>query len=295
MGRKKRTQWDDSAYLNDRTYQDIYARIKGYAISVYEWLNLPDTVDERYMELALFERGTALWFQNDVTGDNNVLECTFGGELNIYRVPIWRTAYSVNGFQQQCTIEDSVMIFNNYLRSPTSIAVEMYARRLWEIQRTIDVNVKVQKTPILAQGTESQQLSLQNIWMNYDGNQPFMITDKSFDLDTFKVFQIGAPYVADKLYSLKQRLWNECLTVIGIENANTEKKERLVTDEVEDNNGQIAASRYFALNARKQACDQINKMFGLNIDVRFRKLTMGDDGQLDTDGGEDIGKIYDPS
>jgi len=56
---------------------------------------------------------------------------------------------------------------------------------------------------------------------------------------------------------------------LGLNNANQDKKERLVTDEVSANDEQVMASRNIHLKARKTAADKINKMFGLNINVKF--------------------------
>ena len=120
--------------------------------------------------------------------------------------------------------------------------------------------------------------------MQYDGNEPFIFGDKSLDLDGVKVLNTNAPFIADKLQVLKRQIWNEALTYIGIENANSEKRERLVTDEVTSNLGGVYAQRLTRLNARKQACKQINDMFGLDIDVKFRseiENVMTDDEYLD--------------
>ena len=59
------------------------------------------------------------------------------------------------------------------------------------------------------------------------------------------------------------------LTYFGIENANTEKRERLVTDEITSNMGGVAISRNSRMNAREQACKEINRLFGLEVSVDF--------------------------
>ena len=167
--------------------------------------------------------------------------------------------------------------------------VEMYARRLYEIERTIDVNVKAQKTPILIRATENQRLTMKNLYMQYDGNEPFIFGDKQLDMDGIKVLKTDAPYVADKLNILKRQIWNEALTYLGIENSNTEKRERLVSDEITSNLGGVAAQRFCRLNARRKAAEQINKMFGLNIQVDFReevKTMFQDNNEDDTEEKE---------
>lgn len=269
MGKRKREKWE-SALLNNNTYLQYYNRLLELAINMYEWKNLPDTVDERFLELTLFSDGMAVFFRDDILGEL-CLQCMIGGELDVYRIPIDRTAYATNGYQMHLNIQNSVIIFNNYSHTNSMLDVEMYARRLYEIERTIDVNVKAQKTPVLVRATENQRLTMKNLYMQYDGNEPFIFGDNNLDMDAIKVLPTNAPYVADKLNILKRQIWNEALTYLGIENSNTEKKERLVSDEVNSNLGGVAAQRFCRLNARRKAADQINKMFGLNIEVNFRE------------------------
>lgn len=269
MGKGKREKWE-SALLNNRTYLQFYNRLLELAINMYEWKNLPNTVDERFLELSLFSDGMAVFFRDDILGEL-CLQCMIGGELDVYRIPIDRTAYATNGYQMRLNNQNSVIIFNNYTHTNSMLDVEMYARRLYEIERTIDVNVKAQKTPIIVRATENQRLTMKNLYMQYDGNEPFIFGDNNLDMDAIKVLSTNAPYVADKLNILKRQIWNEALTYLGIENSNTEKKERLVSDEVNSNLGGVAAQRFCRLNARRKAADQINKMFGLNIKVDFRE------------------------
>lgn len=270
MGKGKREKWE-SALLNNRTYLQYYNRLLELAINMYEWKNLPDTVDERFLELTLFSDGMAVFFQDDGGLGYLCLQCMIGGELDVYRIPIDRTAYSTNGYQMHLNNQNSVIIFNNYTHTNSMLDVEMYARRLYEIERTIDVNVKAQKTPVLIRATENQRLTMKNLYMQYEGNEPFIFGDKQLDMDGVKVLKTDAPYVADKLNILKRQIWNEALTYLGIENSNTEKRERLVSDEITSNLGGVVAQRFCRLNARRKAAEQINKMFGLNIQVDFRE------------------------
>ena len=268
MGRRK-TEFGESASTNVRTYDMFFQRLMELAINSFQWINLPDTIDPRFLELVLFEQGQAIFFKDEVIG-YLALMCTATAPFDVYNVPMRRRAYSSNnGYQKDLTIQDSVIIYNNYLRTNGFLELTQYARRLCEIQRTIDVNVVAQKTPLLLQCSENQRLTLKNVYMQYSGNQPAIFGEKNLMPDSVKVLNTQAPYVADKLQILKRQVWNEALTFLGIENANTEKKERLVSDEVNSNLGSVYAQRMARLNARKDACEKINRMFGLNIDVRY--------------------------
>ena len=270
MGRrnKDRNFWD-SAMMNNATYIQYYNRLTELAISMFEWVNLPEEIDPRFLELVLFAKGKAVFFKDPEIG-YMALMVTDMGPMNAYRVPLQRTAYASNGYNAQLTIDDSVMIYNNYLRKPSKLDVEMFSRRLYNIDRTIDINVNGQKTPILVQCEETQKLTLENLYMQYDGNKPVIYGDSALQNQPLKSIQTGVPYVADKLTMLKTQYWNEALTYLGISNLNIQKKERLVSDEVARNLGGVIASRYSRLNARKDACKEINKMFGLDVDVEYR-------------------------
>lgn len=268
MSKSAKRRWQ-SAELNNKTYIDYYNRLMELALNVFEWENLPPSVDERFLELTLYEMGYCLYFNDEIIG-NLALTCTIGGQLDVYRIPVLRRAYAVNGYNKMCSTKDSVLIFNNYLHTPTQLTIELFARRLYEIERAIDVNVKAQKTPTLILCSEQQRLTMQNLYMQYDGNEPFIFGDKNMDIEGIKSLKTDAPFVADKLEILKHQIWNEALTFCGIENSNQDKKERLVSDEVGSNYGNIEAQRNVMLNVRKQACKKINAMFGTNIDVHFR-------------------------
>lgn len=266
--------WD--MVRNNVTFQDYYCRLKNYALNMFEWVNLPPTCDERFLELTLFDKGFAIFFENADNGAPMATMSTIGGELNVYQIPTYRRAYAVNGFQQDCNMLDSVLIFNNYLHTPTVLTIEQYAYRLYIVQRAIDTNLNGQKTPILIRASEENRLSLENIYSQYNGNAQAIIVSKDFDPESINVLDTHVDYIADKLEAQKHMIWNEALSFLGIRNANTDKKERLIVSEAESVDGQVEASRFVMLNSRRQACREINAMFGLNLDVRFRTVQQGD-------------------
>lgn len=283
MGRKRKTKFAESLYMNDRTYIQYYNRLTELATTMFSWKNLPNTIDARFLEMTLFSDGVAVFFKDDVMGFL-ALQCMIGGNLNVYRIPIDRTAYATNGYNQKLNATNSVLIFNNYLHTNSTLDVEMFSKRLYNLDRAIDVNANAQKTPVLIQCDDTEKLTMINLYKEYDGNQPFIFGSKSLNTKGLTVLKTDAPYVADKLYTLKTQIWNEALTYLGISNTNTTKKERMITDEVQKNMGGVIASRYSRLEMRKQACKEINEMFGLNIDVEYRS-----DFDVDPFEGESVG------
>lgn len=291
MSRRKNRQFWESGILNNATFRQYYNRLVELSISMFEWKNLPDTVDPRFLELTLFTDGQAVFFEDEVMG-YLCLQNILGGQFDVYRIPVDRRAYAVNGYQKRLDNTDSVIIWNNYLHTNSMLDVQMFAKRLYNLDRAIDVNANAQKTPILLLCDESERLSLENIYMQYDGNMPVIKAQKSLNPNAFTVLNTDAPYVADKLYQLKTQIWNEALTYLGISNINITKKERLITDEVTRNQGGTIASRYSRLQSRREACKKINDMFGLDIwcDYRedFQEIEESDDtikGDPNSDGG----------
>lgn len=255
---------------NNDVFMDYLTRMEDIAINMFEWSGLPDTVDERYIEFVLCEYGYLVYFNDDILGDL-VATAMIGGQLDNYRIPTYRRAYANNGYQKDLDQNNSVLIFNNYLHLPSMNNIILYAQRLADLDRTIEVNARAQKTPVMVACDETQVFTLKQAYEQFDENMPVLFGTKNLDLNSLTCLKTDAPFVADKLYTLKRQIWNEFLSIYGIENANSEKKERLVTDEVVSNLGGVQAQRYVMLNARRQAAKQINKMFNTDIEVNFRQ------------------------
>lgn len=270
MGRRNKTFFEESAQLNNRTYLQYIEHLTELSISMFEYKNLPDTIDWRFLEMTLFEKGQALWFKDEVVGDLVTMFAS-NGPFNFYRVPINRHAYAVNGYQNDLTDKNSVIIYNNMIRTNSILDVKMYARRLYNIDRAIDINVNAQKTPVLIVCDQEQRLTMLNMYKEFDGNAPAIFADKAIDLSQIKVLTTEAPFLANKLFDIKNMTWNEALTRLGISNSSYQKKERLVSDEVARSQGGTIASRYSRLEMRREAIDKINKMFGHNIEVNYRE------------------------
>lgn len=279
MGKKERKprpinelEFDESLLDNANSFMNYYQRLTDIGLNCFKWNNLPDTIDERFLELTLYEDGMAIFFKDeDLDGQPYLaLQVRIGGLLNVYRIPMERTAYATNGYQMRLNEKNSVIIWNNRIHTPSKSDVALFSKRLYNIDRTIDVNVDGQKFPIVITCDEKQRLTMMNLYMKYKGNQPFIFGGKDLDLNAIKVLNTNSPYVADKLYLLKEKYWNEALTYLGIPNVGNDKKERMITSEVDSTMGGVFANRLSRLNARQQACEEINRMFGLDISVEYR-------------------------
>ena len=262
----------EAQIMNVDTYTYWYARLVEIAIAGFEWKNLPPEIDPHFLEMILCFDGKALFYFDDDLGEYVALQFFNSSTLDIYREPFKRTAFSpaVNFRHKALDESESVIIWNNGLHLPEILPLRLYARRIAECERTIDVNVKGQKTPKIIRSTNEERLTIENLFKKYDGNIPFIFGSKNLaDMQDITVLDTTVPFVADKIQILKRQIFNEALTYFGIENANSEKKERLVSDEVASNYGGVDIARRTRLNARKLACRKINERFGLNIDVEF--------------------------
>ena len=282
MGRR-RTNFDESLRRNNGTYRFYLDRLTELSISMFDWQNMPDSIDARFLETTLFLNGSVVFFKDEDLRDEQIegnedgtllaLPVAMNGNFDLYNVPTRRTAYATNGYNRNLTNKDSVIVYNNMIRTNSVQTCTVYARRLWNLDRAIDVNANAQKTPVLIRCNDSERLTLVNAYQKWEGNEPVIYGTKDFDPNSISVLRTDAPYVARDLYELKTQIWNEALTYLGISNMNFQKRERLVTDEVIRNQGGTIASRYSRLEARREACKKINRMFGTNIEVYFRDDT----------------------
>lgn len=254
--------------INNATYSDYMDRLKLVAISLFTWKNLDKLCGfgaSRFIENALYEDGKACVLNDPKLGYLG-LRVTVNGKLNTYNLPTAVEAYSIT-YHKKWALEDVVYIMNNELQLPTFRSTQLASYRLYEIQRTIDTNVKAQKTPVVLETDTKSRLTLENLFNQYDGNIPFIFGRKGMDLDKkINAIKTDAPYVADKLTMLKHEVWNEFITFLGINNANTDKKERLISDEAKSNDELIAYYFYCFYKTRKKAADEINEKYKLKGD-----------------------------
>lgn len=276
--------------IDQLTFNDYLRRLTLLARAVFRWEGLPNGIDEKFIEKYLFAEGRCMFFKDFEKGWM-VAKCTDAGSLNYYDEPTKLTPVATNYTPEEPRSyqngDECVVIYNNDLASPTLDTIRLYAARLTEIQRTADINIIAQKTPVIVTGSEKQRLSLRAVIRAWMGNEPIIHGDKNLEGLDLKVLNTAAPVVFDKLSIEKNKLWNECMTFLGINNANIDKRERLVDDEVQANNEQIALSAHIMLKARERAAEAISEMTGSKVTVTMRKLSAPPcDAQEGTEGGD---------
>lgn len=272
----------DAILMNDQTYIDYLERMKKIALSMFEWVNLPQSMNARFLEMCLYYNGQAAILYDENYGYINTMAAD-GGYINIYGLPTELNCYSYR-FNDRRSLymtdtgeekdKECILVMNNFERIPTQASVTLFAYRLAEAQRTADVNIKAQRTPILITTDQKQYFSMKKMYEEYDGNTPAIFADKNIITpDALKAIKTDAPFIAQNIMDYKREIWNEFLTFLGIANL-SEKRERLISSEIDSNNELINLNLQALLIPRKEACKQFNEKYGLMgekaIDVKVR-------------------------
>ena len=285
-------KFTDTLLVNNNTYIDYLERLKKVAMSIFEWINLPSSMNARWLERSLYYMGQAALLKDKKYGFINT-NCSSAGYVNIYGLPTKLNCYSFE-YQTQRKLytglnplsnkkdkekadnEECILVLNNWEAIPTCSTIELFAYRLYEAESTAFTNIRAQKTPVMILVDEKQRVLMENLYNQYNGNQPFIFGDKNLlDHASIEAIRTDAPFIADKVMDYKKEIWNEALTFLGINNVIVDKKERLITDEANQNNELINLNLQSYLAPRLEACKQFNEKFGLTgtdkeISVRVR-------------------------
>ena len=271
-------------FSNESAIADYENRMMRICLSMFEWVNLPESMNQRFLEKSLYFFGRASLLYSEKYGYIN-LNCASDGFINLYDLPTKLNCYShdlhftrdlYTGNTGKRKDEECILVLNNYDYLPTYATIQLFAQKLAECDMTMNVNLKAQKTPVLILTSDEQRLTMENLYNQYDGNKPMIFGDGNvLNMGSIKAIDTKAPYVIDKISEYKKEIWNEFLTFIGVNNVAQEKKERLVSDEVNQNNELINYNLQSFLAPRQEACKQFNEKFGLvgtdkEISVRIR-------------------------
>jgi hypothetical protein len=253
----------NSQLNNLKTYEMYKRQFMTLAENVFEYENLPEFIDVSYMNKILVRQGSIAFFYDDVLDTVLALPYTNMGKLDVYGRPTSIMVRALNGkYYRKLNPGEFVIMYDNNGRYPIYMDILQYAERMGQVTRTMDINVEQQKTPRVWLTRADKEKSIKDLLNNVDAYSESIIAYDDINLDETQCILQPAPYVADKLQDTKENVYNEFLRLIGVASVTEQKKERLITDEVQASQGGTIASRFSRYQPREKAIKLINEKFG---------------------------------
>lgn len=259
--------------------QTIIANLSQYwkniALNMFEWEGFPenissDLLSSEIMEKWLFEEGKAVFFKDSSLGFL-CLKVNKEG-FNVVGKP---TAYRAwgNGYTKRLTPDECVLIKNNITEMPTEQALTYYIEQIADIELVKKLRRNAHKTPYIIETSADTELSAKNIFKKLDAGDPVIYKNKTRSEGELgvNVNNNDIAYLNDRLNDEKNSYIAEILTLLGIDNYVEDKAERVQSAEVEAQKEYIMQAFETMLEMRQKACEEINKKFGLNLNVRAVK------------------------
>lgn len=257
--------------ITNLTTTRMYRReMLNLAQNVFEFINMPEYIDIAYLNRTLLFNGSIAFFYDDILQSVIALPYDVLGNLDIYGRPLKIMARSANGrYYRRLSKDEFVIMYDNNGRYPIFEDIIQMSERIALCVRTEDVNIVQQRTPRIWKTNQDKEYTVKNMINQIDGMMENVVTYDSIDIDDIGVVQAPAPYVTDKIDMHLEKLWAEFYRLIGVANLQEQKKERVIVDEMTASQGGTIASRYSRFEPRAKAIKEINKKWGLHIDVRY--------------------------
>lgn len=271
-----------SEHLTEQNFARTFMLFTNLALNRFVWKNLPKGMESRFIEKALFDYGQCAFVDDSEIGII-CLPSTNSSNLNVYGEPTSLTLYGYGAsYTKIYDIDEVVRIINNDSALPTKHHVLYYANKIYEIDKAIDKNLRQQKRPYIIATSKENELTMRNIIKDVREDKDEIFVDDKLTAGGrvgSDVLNINVPYLLDKYQQQKKDLMDEFLTIMGLNNtsSNNNKKERLLVDEVNVNNGEILMHLDIDFKNRQKACEEINKKFNLNISVEKNIYSLSDD------------------
>lgn len=269
MGKTLKTYADYRLQENLYEYDFYKTQLELYCLSMFKWSGLPDTISNRFLERSLFYNGYVIFFKSKDLDCFVVANATAIG-LNDYEEPTAYRARGVNKLNELVKASECVVIRNNKLWRGSIASVNFFAKELSNVKKTFDLNLEQLKNPYIIECDEGQLTTVQNIIRKKQNGEPYIFARK----DTTKQFSIVSTDLkiqnhTQQLLDVQNTIESKARTHFGINNNNVFKRERLVSDETNQNNEEIELNRKIMLDERKEACTEIKEKFDIEIDVEF--------------------------
>lgn len=248
------------------------------AMKCFNWKNLPEELKrrERLIERFLCMEGKVAMFKHDTRGFY-ILPFTYVGAVDDYgeytRIqPISRN--SNTQFKEYTIGEDCVVIRDNELEVAPILYINFHADKIEKLYRTREKNNNFLKLPFIFASTGDRGKDKKNAFeiaqvLGKDENEIAIISDA---FEQLKLFDLKPQYFGRELQEQIKDLQNAFFEYLGIKFNSEFKKERMSVEEVNMAEERCMVHLKKRLDPRENACEQINKMWGLNIEVEPNKF-----------------------
>lgn len=271
-------------------YTEFHRReLWNFLENLYEWTGVPDSVEMRFFNRLLLRSGFApfLEYQGEII--------TCDGAAHGLDKYLRDTRFNVsNPFLKNVEREigtNCAICFNtlNY-RQPEScdLLVEIYARRLAQIDLSMDVSLKNSRAALIAVVDGSNDVlkisaALQNL---YNGDAAVVTTSETWK-DNHELFPLSPKdnIISAELADARKNVMAEFYEYLGIDTVAVDKKERTNLVEMNSNAQQLFINGLRMDAARERFCKDVKDVFGINIDFKKNKPEeIKEGGAIDAEG-----------
>lgn len=275
-------KYKPSNIKNQTAFYHWLRRLITMKTTTFKWTGLPKEINERYLEYVLLMYGKVAFAKDAITGDLIALPFNIAGNFDLYGEPKKVQLFSgYAGYSDFFEDGKFVICYDNYLKQPVISDLLMYADKIADLDRTIDVQVSVQKTPYMLAGEKGIMTTAKKILENVTNNDVSVEVDANFKMaEAIKVLQLVPPnsYNGNILTDTLERTVQRAYEFLGIESKVSGKKERLLTSEVESSNASVTAQKLSYLKPRLECCTVMKEVFGLDVKVELNKDIIDEEG-----------------
>lgn len=251
-----------SASANQRTYLYYVDIITKMALSRFRWINLPETCDERYLEMTLVTQGIAsIAFPRKMEGTFLSLQCAQQGQPNMYDRPIRWLAIGQNGSRYSCDAKNGVVVFDNETRYPLMAGIQLYANELTHLRLTRRMNRMHQQIPFILTGPQERRQDMVNLFKQVAGGEPAILATDDIQQIGYEAMSTGVEFIGEQLAVDEQNIWSRIYTMLGLTNT-TMKQERMTEDEIRAQKAPSELVLESCLIERRKAARELNDRFG---------------------------------
>lgn len=266
------------------------------AINVFDFVGVPDNWDIDYFKYCLFGLGYVAIINTDKFG---VIpqQCGLAGYNVFYRpTTVIISNPLINGTLRPLIDRDCALVKLQPDYGSIMDIVSYYAEMLSTVSETMALNIFNSKLSyVMAADGKGVAETFKKLFDKVGSGEPAVVVSKDlFTLDgkpAWSMFSqnVGQNYIADRLINDMRNIINMFDSEIGIPNANTAKKERLISDEVNANRVETFILSNLWLKTVRHGLNTANKLFDLNISVKYTFGGENSARELDTMGVNAMG------